>query len=151
GRETIEHLCASFGSLNNVAEVRSLTQPLGEPLPAPAAPLKTDGILGKLFQAVEPGVNLALEAARQASLNHYVAKLPEAGGVGRPAPSAGRWVTRLDLVLRSDPFDGASMSTLGAVQAFMKHELPRCPQPPGGMDAECYGVTVNAQDLAEVT
>jgi RND superfamily putative drug exporter len=154
GREAIEHLCASFGSLKNVAEVRSLTQPLGEALPAPAARLKTGGILGKLFQAVKPGVNLALEAAHQASLKHYVAKLPqEVGGVMRPAPSVGGnlWVTRLDLVLRSDPFDGASMSTLGVVQAFMKHELPRCPQPPGGMDAECYGVTVNAHDLAEVT
>jgi RND superfamily putative drug exporter len=60
-------------------------------------------------------------------------------------------VTRLDLVLRSDPFDNASLSTLGVVKAFLEYELPRGPLPPGGAQAEVYGVTVNSQDLAEVT
>src|SRR5262249_25983206 len=35
GKELIAHLCRGFASLPNVAEVRSLTQPLGTPIKAP--------------------------------------------------------------------------------------------------------------------
>jgi RND superfamily putative drug exporter len=143
GHDTLEHLCASFASLDNVAEVRSLTQPLGQPLAEAAGPVEENGLLGKLFQVVKPGVNLAMEAAHQASLKHYVATLPKEDG--------GLSVTRLDLVLRSDPFASASLTTLGVVQAFLEHELPRCPLPSGGAKAEIYGLMVNSHDLAEVT
>src|SRR5262249_56915959 len=77
---------------------------------------------------------------------HYLAKLPPAdGGAG------SRHVTRLDVVLKTDPFDPRSLPTLDLIQTWLREELPRSTGPLGEVRAECYGVTVNARDLAEVT
>jgi RND superfamily putative drug exporter len=144
GRHTIQHLSRSFSFLDNVAEVRSLTQPLGKPLAEPARPAKRKSLLGKWWQAVQPGVQKTVQAtARGAARNHYVATIGKS--------SARRSVTRLDVVLKSDPFDPASTGTLGVLQTFLREELPRSPLPPGGVEAEVYGMTVNARDLAEIT
>src|SRR5205085_116065 len=61
-----------------------------------------------------------------------------------------RYATRLDVVLKTDPFAAGSAVTLRLLQTWLHEELPRSALVPG-LTAECYGVTVNAQDLAAVT
>jgi RND superfamily putative drug exporter len=73
-------------------------------------------------------------------------------GFGSSDLSKGpRFVTRLDVVCHSDPFDPESKNTLGLIQAWLERELPPSVGHLGGVQSECYGVTVSSADLAQVT
>jgi RND superfamily putative drug exporter len=74
----------------------------------------------------------------------YVANIP--GPDGTP-----RYVTRLDVVLCTDPFDPRSQPTLELIQLWLREHLPTHLGLVGEVRSECFGVTVNARDLAEVT
>jgi RND superfamily putative drug exporter len=145
GRAQIDQLSRGFAALEGVAEVRSFTQPLGKPLPAlllggPAGK-RLGGFLGQGQSGGGPFE--MLEQGRRAARDHYLAELP-------PADGSSRYVTRLDVVLKTDPFDPASVSTMQLLQTWLKEELPRSELVPG-LSAEVYGVTANAHDLATVT
>jgi RND superfamily putative drug exporter len=148
GREVLAHLSMGFGYLPHVAEVRSLTQPLGEPLSEPMpTPSRPAGLFGGLLKRVMKGVD---EQVREKARQHYTVKLP--GGTGVP-PVGGkpRYVTRLDVVLDTDPFAPESIPGLRLVETWLYEQLP---QTAGGLQdlrAETYGITVNARDLADVT
>jgi RND superfamily putative drug exporter len=146
GRLQIDHLSRGFARLPNVAEVRSLTQPLGRPLPGTEAS-GTPSLLEQLLPLL-PGDFLQrfLEEARQLTRQHYVAVLPKGTAEGRPL-----YVTRLDLILHSDPFDPASIATLRQVQAWLNHELPLATFAGRISAAEVYGVMVNTCDLEQIT
>jgi RND superfamily putative drug exporter len=141
GRTEIDHLSRGFAKLDGVAEVRSLTQPLGKPLPdmSPRPGAKGAALFG--------GLEKALAAARA----HYVSEIPTSGHEADSHGTPRLSVTRLDVVLRTDPFDPASVGTLQLVQTWVERELPRTALVPGLVRAEVYGVTANAIDLAEVT
>jgi RND superfamily putative drug exporter len=144
GRATIEHVSRSFAFMDNVAEVRSLTQPLGKPMTLAApAPAKPTGLLGRLFQVAQPGLDKIVKDARTAAVKHYVGTVAEEDG-----PKS---VTRLDVVMKSDPFVKASVNTLELMRTFLRNELEFAPLPPGGVRTECYGVTLGSRDLAAVT
>jgi RND superfamily putative drug exporter len=138
GRAEIDHLSRGFARLDNVAEVRSLTRPLGSPLPE-LPRLQTEGPIGKLLRTVQPRLVDALGKAQKAAREHYTATLPD-----------GRFVARLDVVLKSDPFEPASAATLKLLQLWLREEMPHTSMVPD-VASETYGVTVLAQDLAEVT
>jgi RND superfamily putative drug exporter len=146
GKALIASLGRGFQRLDGVAEVRSLTQPLGEPLSEPPPPPQAaaNTLRGSLFQAVWR--NVAQGIAGQVQRGARDVYLARVAGDDRP----DRHVTRLDVVLKSDPFEARSLATLELLQIWLKDELPRWagPRP---VRAECYGVTVNARDLAEVT
>jgi RND superfamily putative drug exporter len=147
GQQLIHHLSQGFCRLDNVAEVRSLTQPLGKPL-AEAPLLKTPqgkAVAGAFMQVLQRGASAVRGQARQAARAFYTADLPPADGAPR------RHVARLDVVLRSDPFEPRSIETLEVLQTWLREELPRSPLAKDGVAAECYGVTVNSRDLARVT
>lgn len=132
GRSLVRVLSATLAELDNVAEVRSLTQPLGTPLqPAPVA---TD-FLSSLFKKLG-------EPVRAAARTHYTARLDG---------DAPREVTRLDVVLRTDPFDPESVRTLEFLQAWLADRLPAEAADMGGVELHTYGITVSARDLAQVT
>jgi RND superfamily putative drug exporter len=135
----IGHLSRGFARLENVAEVRSLTQPLGRTLTT-LVPGGSSGVLGGLFRSLRNG---ALEQADRSAREFYLARVPEDGG--------SRYVTRLDVVMRSDPFEAASLNTLEEIEVWLNQELPAMTGPLGGVRAECYGVTVGARDLAAIT
>jgi RND superfamily putative drug exporter len=159
GREVIQHLSQGFCRLDNVAEVRSLTQPLGAPLDsvdrvASAPPIRGqvcslphsgNTVLGTLLKALPLKTDPVREIAEQVARKFYVADLAT-GDDGKP-----RHVARLDVILHTDPFDARSSETLGVIQAWLRQELPRSPLVRERVEAECYGVTVNARDLATVT
>jgi RND superfamily putative drug exporter len=146
GRRVVARASRALAFLDNVAEVRSLTQPLGAPLPAlPQVPqAETKGMFGSLLKAVKTNVDEAREQADGSAREFYLATLPGAAD-GR------RYVTRIDVVLRSDPFGPESGDTLDVIQTWLRDELPRQTAGLGAVGAECYGVTVNARDLASVT
>jgi RND superfamily putative drug exporter len=154
GRHVIEHLSQGFALLPNVAEVRSLTQPLGKPLEdmPPPPQQKRKNLRGSLFTAVWRNVvqNLTEKISRTTRAV-YTAR------VGRGKRNASQdeaplpHVTRLDVVLRTDPFDPRSIATLEVLQTWLDDELDDLTKPMGEVRAETYGVTVNARDLAEVT
>jgi RND superfamily putative drug exporter len=171
GRELIAHLSRGFGNLPNVVEVRSLTQPLGTPLKAGPPEITGKSLLSGLLKTVRHNIDDALEQANRAAREFYCTTLPPeresrmedrgsriavSGSILNPRSSilgaAGpRFVTRLDVVCRSDPFDPDSKTTLGLIQAWLERELPPSVGHLGGVQAECYGVTVGSCDLAQIT
>jgi RND superfamily putative drug exporter len=142
GKDLIAHLSRGFGNLPNVVEVRSLTQPLGTPLQAPAPEPAGKGLLSGLLKSVRKDLNRVLENAQQAARDYYVARVPG----DKP-----RYVTRLDVVFHTDPFDNASMQTVEQLQIWMNELLPQTTRRFGKVESECYGVTVCARDLATIT
>ncbi|HEV3204565.1 MAG TPA: MMPL family transporter [Gemmataceae bacterium] len=162
GRELIAHLSRGFGFLDNVAEVRSLTQPLGKSSllgrissPTLATSHETgastptrigaasNGLFKGVVRAVHKEIDLARNQADKAAREFYVAKVP-----GETKPT---FVTRLDVVLQSDPFDPVSFRTLETIQVWLRDEMPQSARQLTDVGAECYGVTVGARDLATIT
>jgi RND superfamily putative drug exporter len=141
GRARISRLSRGFAHLEHVAEVRSLTQPLGTPLPeVPPQPSgRGSGLLDSLFHSVQSNVSDGLKRAQEAAREHYLAAVP-----GESEP---RYVTRLDVIMKSDPFDGASRETLEVIEQWLAQDFPST----AGVNTGCYGVTVSARDLAQVT
>jgi RND superfamily putative drug exporter len=144
GRSIVSHLSRGFALLPNVAEVRSLTQPLGAPLAMPPPiQFSTKGVFGGLFKSVRRGIDDAVEGANRAAREHYLASVAGASGP--------EFVTRLDVVFRSDPFDRASMETVELIQTWLREQLPRTARHWADVRGECYGATVGAHDLAATT
>jgi RND superfamily putative drug exporter len=151
GRQLISLASRSFTHLDNVSEVRSLTQPLGQPLPEPGPQLPAHlrppakkGLFDSLSQAIK--VDGLYGQADKIAREHFVSSIaPE------DPEEAKIYVTRLDVVMKSDPFAPKSIETLGVVQAWLREEMPRAPTALTEVASECYGVTVNARDLAQVS
>ena len=159
GQKVVSHLSQAMARLDNVAEVRSLTQPLGEPLPFAStdSTSKRQGGMANFLQNVKRSFFTKIEEkTRRAASEFYSAKLdgPVEGiaWLAEPAARTGPvHVTRLDVVLRTDPFDPASVPALDVIQVWVKHELPRNVPGMDGLQGETYGVTVSTRDLATVT
>jgi RND superfamily putative drug exporter len=159
GQAIIAHLSHGFALLDNVAEVRSLTQPLGSPLavasPPPPSPLK-----GTLFKAVWNNVVQGLtDQINRTASEFYMARVPSshssqgrafAGEGASKAAEAPRFVTRLDVVTHTDPFAPQSIATLELIRLWLREKLPEYPGAEQ-VRAECYGITVSARDLARIT
>jgi RND superfamily putative drug exporter len=156
GRRIVNHLSQGFGFLDNIAEVRSLTQPLGERLPESSGhdllPRPAGGLAG-LKALVGTVVQDVQAQVKQAAREFYLARVPGADGTDR-------YVTRIDVVMRSDPFEPRSAVTLDLIQTWLREYLPEQMRELGtpnsqadlaDLRAECFGVTVNSRDLAEVT
>src|SRR5262245_35977305 len=106
GRLQIDHLSRGLKRMENVARVRSLTQPIGIRLPVFVADPTGKGWLNYLLMTVQPTILDFHENMIALAKPHYVSQFP--------AESGGRvqYVTRLDVILQSDPFDPASVATL---------------------------------------
>lgn len=148
GREVIDHLSRGFGNLENVAEVRSLTQPLGNRVEEPVEPPKPapqNALLARFLTAIKEKVD---EQFGQSAADFYVSPVQVSDASGEQKPT---YVTRLDVVLHSDPFDEASNYTLDLIQLWVSDLLPESTGGMGEVRAETYGVTVNSRDLASIT
>src|SRR5262249_49500789 len=102
---------------------------------------------GQLFKSVwRSVVHGVVDQVQRTAREFYLAVLP--------APQPGgptRYVTRLDVVPQTDPFDPQSTRTLQIVELWLREKLPESTSPLGEVRTATYGVTVNARDLAEVT
>jgi RND superfamily putative drug exporter len=107
----------------------------------------TGGLLLQLVQTFRPNLmNDVMQEARKAARKHYIAHLP-AEGDSQPE----QYVTRLDVILKSDPFSAESQETMHLIQTWLQKELPRTTLLPEQPRSETYGVMVSAFDLAAVT
>lgn len=143
GQLEIAQLSKGFGLLDNVAEVRSLTQPLGWCPPDLCPANFEDCVMGRVLTLIEPMLGQFRDVMQRKAKEHYLAVIERHG---RPC-----YVTRLDVVLHSDPFDAASNATLAQIETWLQQELPRTSFTKMPIQGECFGITANARDLAEVT
>jgi RND superfamily putative drug exporter len=105
------------------------------------------GLLHELIRVVQPLLEDLRKEVLHTAREHYVAEIA-ADGDGK---AGRRFVTRLDVVLKTDPFEPASAETLALIQTWLHDYLPTYRYVKGPVQAECCGITANGQDLAEVT
>jgi len=137
GREAIKSLCRGLQFLDNVAEVRSVTQPLGKPLPEFREDTSTSknavaDVLKNLKREIGGFLGKSLEKANAV----YLSRIDSENGIEH--------VARVDVVLNSDPFEPPSVATLGALEAYLRTQLPP------DIRSECYGVTVHTRDMEKL-
>jgi RND superfamily putative drug exporter len=146
GQVEIDHLSRGFARLENVAEVRSLTQPLGKPMLRPQVQTGDRDVMAAVLSAMPEALQSSvLEEAQDLARSFYVAELPPEAE-GQPV----RHVTRLDVIMKTDPFDAASIETMKTIRTWLRTELPRSLHAADAVQAEVFGVMVNAHDLEEV-
>jgi RND superfamily putative drug exporter len=148
GREVIGHLTHGFSALDNVAEVRSLTQPLGASPPTipPVRPASGKNKLGALLRSVHLSPNdIFQDQIDRGAKPFYVASIT--GADGKP-----RSVARLDVILKTDPFSPESIATLNVLETWLRTDLARAGASANlsNVSGEVYGVTANARDMAGV-
>ncbi len=142
GKDLIAQLSFGLGCLPNVAEVRSLTQPLGTPAAGPTAkPIGGGNLdLKNLFQRARSNVKAALnDLTAVAAEPHYLAR----------CDNGALCVTRLDVIMHSDPFDPSSIETLQLIDTWLHDILPDQAESFGAVQAETFGVTVHSRDLGQ--
>ena len=138
GRETIDFLSRGFPKLGNIAEVRSLTHPLGKPVPDIAERAATPkNALARFINDARRDVGERLAGSMKRAREFYIARID--------SPDGPTFVTRLDVVLESDPFDTASIHTLEEIEAWLQAYRPE-----GVEQAEYCGVTVHTRDMERV-
>jgi RND superfamily putative drug exporter len=119
--------------------VRSMTQPLGKPLPIglddPTA--KPNNPFGGLLRSAQKELGGLMASSLKKAKEHYSTAIWNDGET--------EYVTRLDVVLKSEPFDAASLRTLAEIEAWLRTQRPN-----GVQQAECYGVTVHTRDVERV-
>ena len=142
GRRLIEHLSQGFLHLDNVREVRALTRPLGQAIPEPARQPQQASAWAAAWQKVVDSID---SQVRRMAGQHYLSTIPPKDG------GPARHVTRLEVVLETDPFDPRSAATLGSIQTWIASELPNDSRAFGPVRGETFGITVAAFDLASVT
>lgn len=138
GRDAIKFLSRGLGFIDNVAEVRSVTQPLGKPLPEigePAPATSKDRLTGALSQLRRSVGNLLKQSLQRAN-DVFTSRIHRGEQV--------RHVARIDVVLKTDPFAPTSIDTLGTIEAFLRTQVP------AGWEWEVYGVTVHTRDMADL-
>ncbi len=122
-RALIARISAELSVLENVAEVRSLTQPLGTP---------ASGTKPSLLTKIDLLQSFAESMARE----HYLAQVGDTQ------------VTRIDVVFHTEPFAAASVEAMHRVRAHVEQAVAgHGPTPPR---VALYGITASTHDLAQV-
>ena len=120
-----------FARLDNVAEVRSLTQPLGVHLPILAVDPEGRGPINFVLRTLQPALAGFRDEMIDQGKQHYAAEIP----ADAETNADKKYVTRLDIVLRSDPFEPRSADTLRVLQAWLHDEIVRTPLVTGTVQA----------------
>jgi len=144
GRDVLTHLTSGFGLLPNVAEVRSLIRPLGNtPIESVTAKPERMTFTGTYLTKIQQNFDsVVASATKQIAEGHYLAETETA--------HSNLYVTRLDVVFKTDPFDAESIETLNLIETWMHELLPSRAVRVGLIQAEVYGVTVHTRDMANV-
>jgi putative drug exporter of the RND superfamily len=130
GRAAIEEISRRLAEIGSVAEVRSMTRPVGKP-EGPAAGRR-------LFD------RLADEAVRIAAEPRYVSTRP------RQAADLNH-ITRLEIVFKTDPFSESSLRALEDVRETLRRATAAGQPLQGTMEIGFAGSTSAVDDLKRVT
>jgi RND superfamily putative drug exporter len=136
-----------------IAQVRSLTSPLGDPLDLrlvesvekkpDAPPEKPKGAFGQFWRDFEKTQNRALETAQKAQLQkakqHYVSEAED-----------GR-VTRLDIVFNVPPFSKESMKLRDDIERVVRDFTAEPDTVLTGASHSFAGITATTYDLEKIT
>src|SRR5262249_2132805 len=124
-----------------------LTHPLGKPVePATPPPIVNPQkpIRAGLFNWGAKGIaDVFNSQVKQATAKVYLSKVEDDG---KP-----KYVTRLDVVLKSEPFDPASAHTLMILQEWVNDGMSDVTKHFGEAHGETYGITVATRDMAVIT
>jgi RND superfamily putative drug exporter len=130
GRAAIEEISRRLAALGSVAEVRSLTRPVGRPQ-------GSDTGLSLFARLADRAVRMAAEA-------RYVATKP------RQAADVNH-ITRLELVFKTDPFSESSLQALQGVSAMLRLATAAGQPLQGTHEIGLAGSTSAVSDLKRVT
>ncbi len=128
GRKAINDLCQRLSALSDVAEVRSVSQPLGPPPSDRLARFKQSLLIGALRPQID---------ARYVSNGENV------------SPADRDHITRVEVVFRTDPFSEESLGSLEAVRREVDASLGDG-KPLAGASTGVVGATVMIRDLKRV-
>jgi RND superfamily putative drug exporter len=128
GRTAIDKVSRSLAALPNVAEVRSVSQPLGKPFDPKAS-----------FQQRMLDIT-----ARPLADPRYVSVAPS-------DPAATDHITRIDVVFRTDPFSDEGMTTLDRVREAVADAMKPGAPLAGATVMGAAGSTAMVDDLRDVT
>lgn len=148
GQRELERLSRGFSNVEGVAEVRSLVQPIGFPWMEVHPDPDGKGLFNQLMLTVQPFLQNWHDEGIIEARSHYVAKIEATDSSGKPETV---YVTKIDVILKTDPFEPASAETLLALQTWLRVGLPNHNLLGEDIKSECYGITAIGQDLAEVT
>ncbi|MSU80537.1 MAG: MMPL family transporter [Gemmataceae bacterium] len=148
GQRELERISQGFTMVDGVAEVRSLVQPLGFPWIEISPDPQGTGILHQLMTLLQPIAQSWHDDAVSEARQHFMSKveLEESPGVKRTM-----YVAKIDVILKTDPFEPESGKTLKLLQTWLRINLPDHNLLGENLRTECYGITAIGQDLAEVT
>jgi RND superfamily putative drug exporter len=130
GRDAMDSVSRQIAAVPNIAEVRSISQPLGRP----AKPASQKSLLERQFE----GIMRAPVDARYVSMKPLV-------------KSDQDHITRLDVVFKTDPFSAQSLESLEAVYATVKAAAGPDGPLAGARAIGLTGPTANVGDLRKVT
>ncbi len=123
GRAAIEALCKTLAASKNVAEVRSISRPLGRP---------PEGFLRRSAEIVQrPFVD-----------PRYVSTAPQ-------DPADLNHITKVDLIFRSDPFSEGSLRALEEVRSIFR-QAARPGGPLAGLASNSLGMAGSTSMVADL-
>lgn len=148
GQAELERLSYGFSQLEGVAEVRSLVQPVGFPFLQVYPNPESTTVFNRILMLIQPALQNWHDGAVAEAKSHYVSKIKLKDDSGN---DQAVYVTKLDVIFKTDPFDPASAKTLKLIQTWLRNDMPKFNFVGEPLKAECYGITAVGMDLAEVT
>jgi RND superfamily putative drug exporter len=130
GRSAIAEISRRLQSIDDVADIRSLTQPLGKTSGSSSETGLLNRLAGQAISAAVESRYVCTKPARESDVNH---------------------ITRIDVVFRTDPFSESSIQALDRVNAVLRNaSLPAEPLE-GAKAIGIAGSSSAVHDLKEVT
>jgi RND superfamily putative drug exporter len=130
GRQAVERLSQRLAALPDVAEVRSVSRPLGKPNVASKPANYLQRLLAQTLQTAVESRYVSTTPARAADRNH---------------------ITRIDVVFNADPFSYAALGALESVQSALKEATAPGGELAGTTACGVAGATAMIGDLKKVT
>lgn len=130
GRDAIQEVCRRLLAIPIVAEVRSLTQPLGKPPIPDSQKNLLQRLADQAMRAAADSRYVSIKPASKEDLNH---------------------ITRFDIVFKSDPFSPQSLDSLDQVQQVLTAAARRGGPLQGTTGIGLAGSTSAVNDLKRVT
>ncbi len=148
GLRTVEDLARKIALVDNVAEVRAVSRPLGKPLPLTSErkpPARNESFLDRMNRLrLQTQETVATTALRAGADSRYVSTNPA-------SPSDRNHITRIEVVYRTDPFSPASMATMREVARVVEDEAKPDRLLAGATEIGLGGATAEVNDLQTVT
>ncbi|MBI3467201.1 MAG: MMPL family transporter [Planctomycetes bacterium] len=141
-RKDIAALTKQIREIPGVAQIRSLTSPVGQPItdePAEPAPAQGAGGLGGIFKAITQVSKPFDDLRRKKEAEHYV------------SAAADGQVTRLDVVLDVPPFSSESMELRDTIDRRLKVFTSQPGTMLTGASHSFAGITSSTYDLRKIT